>query len=181
MLGSPDAERRVATRKEGVEWTGIVQIFLSGGWTDEKGIHTYRTHDRCGHYCNYCGNCDSEPHGLHDGSQATVKCFCPSWQNLGGTTAHKNSAGTLIALLPPVFAAAVDAATAWNGYYFNDMTVTAIKYQHGLGANPATYGNTGVSTYIVNEQAIVYMKDQGSIGEIAVFPADAAAAGWTTP
>ena len=116
-----------------------------------------------------------------DGTQGTVKCFSPSWQNLGGTTAHKNSAGTLVALIPPVFAAADALTTAWNGYFFNDMVVAAVKYQHGLCANPATYGNTGVNTYIVNEQAIVYMKDQGSSTAVTAFPADPAASGWTTP
>ena len=47
-------------------------------------------------------------------------------------------------------------------------------------AYPASYGNTGVRTFIVNEAGVVYQNDLGSSGAIAQWPStDPTTVGWT--
>lgn len=117
---------------------------------------------------------------------ADQKCFSSSFENLGGTNAHTNATSTPISLIPQVFAGSTNATTAWNGYFFDDMTQTAgtacnYKFNHGLCAVPAQYGNTGTNTYIVNEQAIVWMKDNSGNTPVTNFPSNPSSSGYVNP
>jgi len=112
-----------------------------------------------------------------DGTAATQKLFAAQHRHLGGTAAHVNSGNTPIRLLTAPVANAISTATAYNGYYFTDMPTTGgaannYKYQHGLCSAPAIYGSTGVQSFIINSEGVVYAKDVADGTPTTDFPAD---------
>ncbi len=112
-----------------------------------------------------------------DGTAATQKLFASSHTFLGGTAAHVNSAGTAIRLLTAPVANAASVATAYNGYFFTPMPTTGgtnnnYKHQHGLCSTPAIYGSTGVQSFIINAEGVVYAKDVADGTATTDWPSD---------
>ncbi len=111
--------------------------------------------------------------------------YAKSWQHLGGATAHRNEGGEALEAIPAGMAAADSPETAWNGYYFRDMRFVDFKpinrrYEHALCAIPAEYGKTGLHTFIVKSDGVVFRKDlRGS--SVLDWPRDPEGEGWRMP
>lgn len=151
---------------------------------------------------NYSGN--SKNSGDYSATYGTTgscnKLFADSWQRLGGTSVsvHKDGAGTNLSIINTPFGNADAAGTAYNGYFYQDVTnqtgavvqtTKNLRFDHGLIAVPAQYVTTGTNTFIVDAKGVVYMKDtsagDGTDGAGATtWPAAAdltgAAATWAT-
>ncbi|MHC4871164.1 MAG: DUF2950 family protein [Planctomycetota bacterium] len=103
-----------------------------------------------------------------------AKLFCTTWQGLGGTSAniHQDAVGNNLQLIPIPFGNADAAATAYNGYWYLDvtdanaavLTTKNLRFDHGLIAQPAQYGTTGTNTFIIDGRGTVYMRDTGVVG-----------------
>ncbi len=94
--------------------------------------------------------------------------------------------------------ASVGAISDKSGYYFTAMALdapagTAYRLdvdgdlifntnpsKYGFCGYPLTYNNTGVRQYIVNEEGVVYQRDQGTATAVITWPgADPTTVGWT--
>jgi len=91
----------------------------------------------------------------------TTKAYAPNFAKLGGTAAHVNGAGTLLTLIPDVFANATTAA-GYQGYFFTNSTLIANwVYEYALYGDPNAYAKTGANSYWIDTQGVVRMKDLG--------------------
>jgi type II secretory pathway pseudopilin PulG len=118
-----------------------------------------------------------------DGTPATQKLYADEHTWLGGNGAHVNVNDDPLTLLSQPVADAVSVASSYNGYYYVDHAnikgaARQNKFNHGLSACPAEYGQTGVNTFIICQEGTVYQQDQGATVETTDFPADPAADGW---
>ncbi|MBN2712646.1 MAG: DUF2950 family protein [Planctomycetes bacterium] len=96
----------------------------------------------------------------------TDKSYCPQFSRLGGTNAHSNGNGTPLTLIPGAFADAAQAM-GYNGYYFiDDLNIPAGQwaYHFGLYADPCAYEKSGVNSFHIASEGVVYMKDLGPGG-----------------
>jgi hypothetical protein len=80
-------------------------------------------------------------------------------------------------------AARGEEGTPFHGYRFADAVRLGGKpvdwsRDCGLCASPAVYGKTGVRTFIVSTDGLVWSKDLGGSEFVKDFPSDPAAAGW---
>lgn len=87
------------------------------------------------------------------------KMYTNAFTTLGGAGAHQNAAGTLLTLIPAVFAEATQA-NGFQGYFFtDDANVTNWTYEYGLYADPCLYEKSGNNSYHIGTQGTVVMDD----------------------
>jgi prepilin-type N-terminal cleavage/methylation domain-containing protein len=120
-------------------------------------LKTYASNQSIYQKANYSGANNNQGGG--------PKRFASSFTNLGGTAAHKNAGGTLLALIPDVFATATVATTPYQGYFFtNDAAVTNFAFDFGLYADPAMYGKSGINSFHIGGQGVILQKDLATAG-----------------
>ena len=94
--------------------------------------------------------------------------------------------GEPIGLIDSAFAMASTSSRPRAGYWFQDISISrngqpyVYAFDYGLGAVPASYNQSGLSTFIIDVQGTVYMKDIGGVAATA-FPSDPAASLWVKP
>ncbi len=100
------------------------------------------------------------------------KLFADSFQRLGGSNAnvHQDTLGNSLSIIPSPLADASAAASANNGYFYQDVTnanaavatTKNLRFDHGLISVPAQYGTTGTNTFIIDGKGTLYMRDTGA-------------------
>ena len=107
------------------------------------------------------------------------KGFVDLWR-VGGPLPEAD--GTELKLIDLAFARAASSATDKAGYWYVDIVADAVggPYDYakecGLCAVPAVYGKSGLRTFVVNIEGMVYWKDNGGV-PVTMFP-DVAREGW---
>jgi len=96
--------------------------------------------------------------------------------------------GNMLKLISEALMLASTPANPLQGYFFTDIISDSVtgpyvlggnqEAEYGISANPTRYAKSGVNTYIMSAEGIVYAQDQGATAPVLVYPANARAAGW---